>query len=100
MIHHLFVLDFVMIIILQKQKRQNCMKAQILFRVLLTIICIICNHEDTTANSLSLDLQIVPDSSYHDGNEHRRDEAIPSLISGMQASHKGNASVMEHYPME
>lgn len=40
MIHHLFVLDFVMIIILQKQKRQNCMKAKILFRVLLMIICI------------------------------------------------------------
>ena len=49
------------------------MKAKTLFRVLLTIICIICNHEDTTANSLSLDLQIVPDSSYHDGNEHGRD---------------------------
>ena len=38
MIHHLFVLDFVMIIILQKRKRQNCMKSKILFRVLLTII--------------------------------------------------------------
>ena len=56
------------------------MKAKTLFRVLLMILCIICNHEDTTANSLSLDLQIVPDSSYHDGNEHGRDEAIPSLF--------------------
>ena len=73
MIHHLSVLDFVMIIILQKRKRQNCMKAKILFRVLLMIICIICNHEDTTANSLPLDLRIVSDSSYHDGNEHGRD---------------------------
>ena len=73
MIHHLFVLDFVIIVILQKRKRQNCMKAKTIFRVLLTIICIICIHESTTANSLPLDLRIVSDSSYHDGNEHGRD---------------------------
>lgn len=53
------------------------MRAKNLFRVLLTIGCIICIHENITANSLPLDLRMVPDSSNHDGNAHGRDK-IPA----------------------